>query len=284
MDPEQIVAQAQATIAARRQQAAAAAQQIDDARWQGPLRWLLPLGVLLVLSTVVLVPGSMPHKLLQLMGGMCSLRPGHSYFSGALQQPLESRMVGIYAGFAVSLIVLLWRGRLGAPRVGSWPMLGVLALLFSSMVLDGINSTLAEVRAGALYAPANVLRLTTGLAFGTSVAPVMVWLLGDMVPRDRHGRAAAVMTLRTLLIIGVGQALVAAVVMSGAASSYIPVAVLSIGGVVAVPASLALVIIVRSARLRRQVTHPRQLIAPTALAELLGSVVILGSALLRWHG
>ncbi len=77
------------------------------------------------------------------MGGICGLRPAHSYFAGGIQLPIESRMVGSYGGFMVTLTVLVALGRLRARRLGSMPTIMLLVVFFASMVVDGVNSRAA---------------------------------------------------------------------------------------------------------------------------------------------
>jgi hypothetical protein len=56
-----------------------------EQRWSGWKRRALPSGVLVLLAVFVAAPGTVPHKLLWLMGGVCNLRPAHSYFAGGVQ-------------------------------------------------------------------------------------------------------------------------------------------------------------------------------------------------------
>ena len=169
---EQIVARARQEVAARRSAVAGRRSSAMGGSW----RWLPPALLLATLVAFFSMPGPLPHKLFLAMGGVCSLRPSHSYFAGTLQLPLESRMTGISGGFLLTLAVLLLLGRLGARRLGGRASLGLLALMFATMVFDGLNSTLAELDLPHLYAPTNLLRLAIGLLSGIALAPLLVWL------------------------------------------------------------------------------------------------------------
>ena len=161
---DQIIAQAQQQVAARR------AAEIER-QWGGPWQWLLLFIVLAVLLTFLAVPVPLPRKLLLAMGGVCALRPSHSYFVGGVQLPMESRMIGIYAGLTLTLVIFLALRRVGARRLGSRPTIALLALFFLSMAFDGINSTLTDLGLPHLYTSTNVTRLVTGLFSSVAIAP-----------------------------------------------------------------------------------------------------------------
>src|SRR5687768_12241893 len=109
MDEREIIRRAQLEMAARRAQ-----QQPPEET--GASRGLLVALALAIPVIFFALPGWLPRKLLLSMGGLCGLRPSHSYYAGELQLPLEARMVGIYGGFLLTLLVLLVAGRLGARR------------------------------------------------------------------------------------------------------------------------------------------------------------------------
>ena len=276
MNEDQIIAQAQREVAARR---GAAVEQ----RWSGPWRWLLPALVLAVLIVFLAAPAPLPRKLLLAMGGVCALRPAHSYFAGGVQLPLESRMIGIYGGFLLTLIALLIFRRLGARRLGSMLTIGLLALFFASMAVDGINSTLAELGFPHLYTPTNMLRLMTGLLSGIAIAPFLVWLLGLVaVPAMEESRRAVIRSPWELAVPLALNAGFAAMVLDGRAIFYYPIALIGVTGVVIALASVASLVILAAGGLGGQVTRLRQVVGPGALA-LLVTFAFLGTlAAARW--
>ena len=270
-------------IARARQEVAARQMQVAEQQWGGRWRWLLPALVLAVLIAFIATPAPLPRKLLLAMGGVCALRPAHSFFAGGVQLPLESRMTGIYGGFTLTLIVLLAFRRLGARRPSSKLVIGILVLFFTSMAFDGINSTLAELGLPHLYRPTNMLRLLTGLLSGIAIAPVLVWLLGIVaVPRTDAPPRAVVRSfweLAALLALNAG---FAALVVDGRAAFYYPTALISVLGVVGVLAIVALLVILAISGLAGRVTHLRQVMAPGALALLVAFAVLASTAAARW--
>ena len=272
---EQIIARAKQEIAARQ---AAHVEQTWGGRWP----WLLPGLVAGMLLAFLAVPLPLASKLLLAMGGVCALRPAHSYFAGSVQLPIESRMIGIYGGFTLMLFTLLALRRLGARRLGSKLVIGVLALFFSSMAVDGINSTLTELGLPHLYESTNMTRLLTGLLSGIAIAPFLVWLFSAMaVPPSAVPRAVvgSVWELALPLLLNV---LFAAMVMREQAVFYYPIALISVGGLVGVLAIVALLVVLAITGLDGRVTRLRQIVAPGALALLVAFAVLAGTAALRW--
>lgn len=271
-----IIARARGEVVARRE---------ADARqaWSGPWQKILPGVVVVVFAAFLLAPGELPAKLLVAMGGVCGLRPTHSYFAGGVQLPMEARMVGIFAGFSLTLMTLLAFGRAGVRRFGSRFSAALLALFFVSMVFDGVNSTLYEFSLPHLYAPSNPLRLITGLLSGVALAPLLLWFLNSVAlpntgPDTPSIIAASWEPFAMLAPIGI----FAALVMGESAVAYVPAALLSVGGIVLVMAIAMVALLVFSSSLRGRVTRWQMLIAPGALGLLISLGVLAVSAYLRW--
>ena len=276
MNEDQIIAHARQEVAARQKAAV-------ERRWGGPWRWLLPALVLVVLVAFLATPAPLPRKLLLAMGGVCALRPAHSYFVGGVQLPLEARMIGIYGGFLLTFTVLLAFRRLGARRPGSPLVIGILAICFMSMAFDGVNSTLAELGLPHLYAPTNLLRLLTGLLSGIAIAPFLLWLLSVVATPQEPGVSYAVVRSPWELIVplAVNGGFVA-LVLDGRATFYYPIALVSVLGIVGVLAMTALLVILAISDLAGRVTQIRQLVAPSALALLVAFTVLGATATARW--
>ncbi len=276
MNDDQIIALARKQVNAKRM---AAVEQ----RWSGLWRWLPPTLVVLTLALFVAVPGPFHQKLLLSMGGVCALRPSHSYFAGGLQFPLESRTSGIYAGFLLALVWLLVRGRLGARRLGSPLVIGVLTLMVGSMAFDGINSTLFEVGLPYLYMPTNPLRLATGLLSGIAMAPFLVWLWSVVAaPRNVMPSRPVLGALRELAVPLALAAGFAALMVNGGTTFYYPVALTSVIGVVLLPARVTVIPILMLGGLEGRVTQLRQMVGPSALAVLVAFGVLALMTGLRW--
>lgn len=273
---EEIIARAQQQIATRRQTEA-------KQGWTGVWRWFPPVAALGALAVFVAAPGALPQKLFWFMGGVCGLRPTHSYFAGGVQLPIESRMLGIFGGFSVTLLTLLALRRWGARQLGSMLTIAILALFFLSMAFDGVNSTLYEFGGPYLYAPTNTGRLITGLLSGIAIAPFILWLLNLIaMPKDTVAPRRIVQTPWELALPLGLNALFALLVMSGSALAYYPVALLSVGGVVLVTSSAVLLMVISISGLDGRIMRARQLATPGMIA-LLGAVLFLaGTAALRW--
>jgi uncharacterized membrane protein len=272
---EQIIAQAQKQVAARR-----TARQHPG----GPWPWLLPLLVLAVVMGFALAPGTLPEKLLWLMGGICGLRPAHSYFAGDLQLPIEARMLGIYGGASLTLLLAVAARRVGSQQPGSPLVLALLALFFGSMVVDGVNSTLITLGLPHLYETTNLHRISTGLLSGIAVGAVLAWLVGTtaLPPSDTPPPRLLIRSPWELLAPLALCGLFAALVISEAAWVYAPVALLSVGGVIAVLTLVALVALLQITGQSGGITRMRQGLVPGSLAFLLAVAFLVGSALVRW--
>jgi uncharacterized membrane protein len=271
---EQIIAQAQQQVAARR-----TTRQYPG----GPWPWLLPLLALAVIVGFVLAPGTLPEKLLWLMGGICGLRPAHSYFAGDVQLPIEARMVGIYGGAMLTLLLAFAARRADAQRLGSPLLLALLALFFGSMVFDGINSTLITLGLPHLYETTNLHRIITGLLSGIAVGAVLAWLVGTTaLPVNNRAPSRVIRSPWELLVPLALCTLFAALVISEAAWGYYPVSLLSVGGVVVVLTLGALVALLQLTGQSGRITRMRQVLVPGSLAFLLALAFLIGSALLRW--
>ena len=276
VNEDQIIARARQEVAARQMAAV-------ERRWGGRWNWLLPALALAVLLAFLAAPWPLPRKLLLAMGGVCALRPAHSYFAGGVQLPLESRMIGIYGGFMLTLALLLAFRRLGARRLGGPLVMSILALFFASMAFDGINSTLADLGLPHLYTSTNMTRLLTGLLSGIAIAPLLVWLLGVVAaPRTEAASRAVVrspLELAAPLAINAG---FAALVVDGRVALYYPIALLSVLGVVGALGLVALLVVLAIGGLDGRVTRLRQIVAPGALALLMTFAFLASTAAARW--
>jgi uncharacterized membrane protein len=276
MNEEQIVARVQREVTAHR-------TAVVEQRWCGRWHWLGPVLALTVLVAFFAAPGLLSRKLLLAMSGVCALRPDHSFFAGGVQLPLESRMMGIYGGFLLTLTLLLTFRRIDARRPGNRVVMTILALMFASMAFDGINSTLAGGGVLHLYTPTNTLRLLTGLLAGIAIAPVLVWLLGVVaLPRDARVRRAVVQSPWELAAPLALNAAFAALIMDGHAAFYYPLALIGVAGVVAALGGVALLVMLTLSGLDGRVLQLRQVLVPGAWALLLTLAALASLAAIRW--
>lgn len=111
--------------------------------------------------------------------GICHQLPERSFFAGALQFPVCARDTGIYLGFLVAIVFLLWSGRSRRRSGMPSPSVSVLlAVLFATMVFDGVTSY------AGLRETTNVLRLATGLCAGFAMAALVAPILSDVMFKD----------------------------------------------------------------------------------------------------
>jgi len=114
--------------------------------------------------------------------GLCHQLSSRSLFAGAYQLPVCARDTGIYLGFALSAVLIVFLARGSRPTEAPRPFLLVVVLLFFGvMVLDG-----ATEYAG-LRATNNDLRLVTGLLAGYALALVAVPMVNSGLWRHTSG-------------------------------------------------------------------------------------------------
>lgn len=276
MNEEQLIAQAQNLVMER--QRTRTTQQAR--RWT----FLLVAFIATALLVFTFYPLPMPQKLLLAMGGVCGLRPAHSYFAGATQLPLESRMIGIYGGASLTFGWLVLRRSFGATRLGPWPVMVLLGLMFLSMVGDGVNSTMTDLGLAHPYTSTNLTRIVTGLVSGIALAAVLAWFIALATrPRDGQSITTLLPSPIDLLVPLSLSALFGLLVIAQQAWGYALIALLSVGGILmTVTGALFLIVMLMSGLSRRNLS-PRELIVPTSVAFLLALGVFAGTAALRWN-
>jgi uncharacterized membrane protein len=142
-------------------------------------RWLWVGLLLALLVGFLLAPWPLLDKLWTVGYGICPQRVSHSYFLAGQQLPVEARMMGMFAGFLLSVLVFAGLGRFRASKLPTLPYLLVLALFGASMAFDGVSNTLYDLGLLHLYAPYNPARLITGLLMGAAMAGVL-WPVFNM--------------------------------------------------------------------------------------------------------
>lgn len=135
----------------------------------------------LVGATFLLAPWPLLTKLQATAFGICPQRLGHSFLLEGEPLPLEARMLGIFGGYALTTLYLLWAQgsqpvRFPPPSV-SLLLLGFIGL----MGADGLNAVAFDLQVPHLYPPTNEVRLGTGLLAGTALAAFLYPLVNLMV-------------------------------------------------------------------------------------------------------
>ncbi len=229
----------------------------------------------LVASTVVLgtlalllfAPGTLLDKLFFISSGICSQRPAHSHFFDGQQLPLETRMVGIFSAFLLTLVFLWFIGRGRTLRLPPRSLTITLICLILPVALDGLNATLYDLGWFHLYEPQLFLRLLTGtlsgIGFAVLIQPMfnlLVWGLAHPGGPLRRWRE-----LGAVLLIGVA---LIAVVMSGWGIFFWPLAFLAVGGVFTMMVILNLMIFMVISGRQNWARRPADLLTPVALTFL----------------
>lgn len=197
------------------------------------LNLVLTIFALLVATTwLIATPQGLDGKLHAVGYSVCHQLDEHSYAIGGKVLPLCARCTGTFIGLFLSLVYLCSQGkRSGFP---SKPKIFVLVLFFLYFAVDGINSTLSFIPGlTSLYPSANLLRLTSGLLMGISLATLVMtlwnqtlWVEADPAPLLAKWKQLGFMVV---LCAAAG-----AVTIANIPILYYPVAILSITGIVLV--------------------------------------------------
>jgi uncharacterized membrane protein len=192
-------------------------------------RWLWAGLALLLPAGLAALPWPLLDKLWALGYGICAQRASHSYFLAGRQLPVEARMMGVFAGFLLSVLVFAALGRFRAARFPAWPILLVLGLSAAGMAFDGVNNTFYDLGLPHLYAPYNPARLITGLLMGAAMATAL-WPAFNMTvwrqPRDLPVLNRPWHMIVLLAVLGA----FAAVILLGVGRLLYPVSLLTTAG------------------------------------------------------
>jgi len=206
--------------------------------------------------------------------GICPQRASHSYFLAGQQLPVEARMMGMFAGFLLSVFVFAGLGRSRAGRFPTWPIVLVLGLSAASMAVDGVNNTFYDLGLPHLYASYNPARLITGLLMGSAMAGLL-WPVFNMTAW-RHYRDVPVMDkgwhlVVLLSVLGV----FAAVILAGVDWLLYPVSLLTTAGELALLITLGTVVAIPVMRRVRAAETVWDLL-PAAFGGLVFAALLLG--------
>ena len=189
-------------------------------------------------------PWSVEAKSIAVLHGLCAQRPSHSFWFGVDRLPFGSRMTGIYGGFLITQLYLLFRGRFRAAGIPSIPVIVTLSLFIVAMGLDGLNSTTNDMGLFTVYQPTNVLRYITGALTGTTLA-VFLWLLINNIlwSTDRQRPERVVEHLGELLLVGAALTGFGLLVTSGWQPAYRIVSFFLVGSAIFVMFQLSIAFI-----------------------------------------
>lgn len=238
-------------------------------------------GGLLVAAGLLLLPVPRGDWPAALVAGVCPQRPGHTLFLDGRQLPLEARMLGIFGSFLAVSVVHWLAGRGLSQAFGRWWALPLALLFILVMGFDGMNAVLTDVGGPALYAPDNTVRLITGLLAGAGLSIVVSPVLAPIIWHRTDGRG--VLTgWRDLPAVLLVPAAIGLAAVSGQGVWYAPLAVLAVGGVVALLAALNAIVLLVAGNRDGRIDRAGPLAGWLSVAIGLAVLELAGLAALRW--
>ncbi|MSP11365.1 MAG: DUF2085 domain-containing protein [Chloroflexi bacterium] len=128
-------------------------------------------------SLISLIGMIWPHAIFWIASGISPQRASHSWYIDGYALPLETRLSGVYIGIALTLLLLIFAGRVHNWGFANPQILFVLLLGLMPMVIDGANAVLYDLGWRWFYLPTADLRLITGTLFGTCVTHLLLPVL-----------------------------------------------------------------------------------------------------------
>lgn len=236
---------------------------------------------LLLLITLGLWPADWLSKFFFLNSGICPQRPGHSYFFGEKQMPIEARMIGIFAGFALTTFILWFVGR---GRAIHWPnrvTLPILLGLVGVMALDGLNATFHDLGLVTLYPPQNWLRIITGTLSGIGMAGIILPVFNQTLWKYAYDKTTFRRWWEIALMLIPG-----AVIVFGTISSweifFWPLAVLATAGVIGMLTVFNLIIFTVAFKRENRVQSATEFLTPLTFGILFSLAELVLFATLRY--
>lgn len=174
-----------------------------------PFAWLpggvFTVAVAIMAALFLVAPGSFATKAHIALHGLCAQTLTHTFVIGGQPLPFDARMTGIYTGFAVACLWLIWRRRLASAALPAWPVGAVLLAFIAAMGVDGTNSLLLDLGLPHPYTAHNLLRLGTGVLAGVTLAAVLAYLVAATLwrsPREREAAVGGWGDLAQMVVIG----------------------------------------------------------------------------------
>lgn len=251
-------------------------------RWSG---WPALFAVLLLGATLVFfaLPWSVEGKSLAVLHGICAQQPSHTFYFGDGRLPFDARMTGIYGGFTVTSLVLLALGRWRASGLPPVSVLALVGLAILPLAIDGLNSTVRDMRGWSLYTPHNELRLATGLLAGFTLASFVWMLLGQVAfARQAGSQIPLLRGYRELGLILLAQGAFAALVLTSWSPLRVPLSLALMLAAIAALTGLMLGFVLLILRRENQALDAWQLAGPATMALLLAFGLLGGLSGMRF--
>ncbi len=230
----------------------------------------------MALLAFLIAPGTVASKAHVALHGLCAQRPSHSLQIGGTTLPMDARMTGIYLGAAAAVVWLIATRRLRATLVPSVPVLVILASFVVALAVDGFNALFVDLRLPAMYEPANLIRMATGVLAGIALGLTLGHLFANSVWAHGDRERAVVMNPVELLAPIGASAAIALLALADLPILYAPFA---IGLVIAAVGVLWLLWIVLLAVLSDRGWSCRTWsdLAPLALPSLVAAIATVGA-------
>lgn len=224
-----------------------ATQPVEEDPPAGPPTWLIigSAGALITLAAVMVFwPGAtLLDRLRALDGGICAQLPTHSFYPGGQRLPLCARNTGIYLGYIIAFVALSLTRRARAAQFPRWPMALVMLACITALGIDGFNSLFLDLHLPHLYQPHNLIRLTTGLLTGASMACFLLPVTNSVLWKQMSEQRSVDSWWQLLQLLPI-LALAFLAVGTQAAIFLYPVAILSSLGVITALCLINLTIVV----------------------------------------
>ena len=206
---------------------------------------------------------------------ICHRLVSHSFMIGAQAMPLCARCTGIYLGALLGLFTMAGLGRRRSGGLPSRPLLFVLVAFIGIMGIDGINSY-ATLLPGLphLYQPQNWLRLVTGTLNGLALAALIYPVLNQTLWRNWEDKPV-LGRFRELGLLLVLAAVMIGLVLTGNPAILVPLALLSVLGVVALLVALNTAVLLMVTRRENRVINWTGAVVPF-LAGFTMTIVEIG--------
>ena len=186
---------------------------------------------------------------------ICHRLVSHSILIGQEAMPLCARCTGIYLGALVGLFTMGGLGRCRAGGLPPRPLLLVLLAFIGIMGIDGINSY-ATLLPGVphVYEPQNWLRLVTGTLNGLALAALIFPVFNQTLWRDWEDKPVLGRFRELGLMLAISTVVVA-LILTGNVNILVPLALLSVLGVVAMLMALNTTVLLLTIRRENRVTN-----------------------------
>lgn len=251
-------------------------------RLRMPGGWEITFGQVAIVTGIVFyslaIPGDFKYKLDGMGFGVCHQIHSHSFTIGGHQMPLCARCTGMYLG-ALATLLLLAALRRRASRLPVGSVMGVLAVFFGAMVLDGLNSTLQTFGSG-IWDTTNLIRIVTGALSGISVAAIFYPVFNiSLWHRDATRSERSLEQPFELVGYMVAAGILVALVLDGGDWLYYPLAILSVAGMISLLTMATTMIVLIFTRREGVALTFSQALTPLLLGFLVSLVLL---TLIAW--